>query len=143
MNAKKFIKDGQDVWSKELEDGRTINSVCIEVNDSTLDMVTLFERSEKSMVWLKGENADSLVKQQDSVITQINKGVIKPYRAFSETPFYEGQEEDINPSNEAKLGRFSQIRLCTADQHPALHRQYVKVDTLAAPAVVEQPAINA
>jgi len=130
MNAKKFIKDDQSVWSKDLEDGRTITSVCVEVTDEVLNMTTLFTQVEKSMVWLKGQDEAVVLKQQDAVIKAINKGDIKPYRAFSETPFYEGQDEDINPTTEAPLGRYSQVRLCPASKHADLHRQFV-VPTVA------------
>lgn len=141
MNAIKFVDQNEkSMWSKEIADGRTIYSACVEVNDTVLDLVTLFDRNEKSLVWIKSENADTLVKTQESVIKQINNGVLKPYRAFSEKPFYEGQEEDINPSTEAKLGRYSQVRLCPADKHASLHRQYV-VETVS---VAEpQPVISA
>jgi enoyl reductase-like protein len=148
MNAIKFVKDDQSVWSKDLEDGRTITSVCVEVTDEVLNMNTLFTQVEKSMVWLKGSDEAVVLKQQDAVIKAINKGQIKPYRAFSETPFYEGQEEDINPTTEEPLGRYSQVRLCPADKHADLHRQYV-VPTVASakPAVEEkeetQPKIGA
>lgn len=145
MNAKKFTDaNNQSVWTKELADGRTQTSVCVEVNDETLDLTTGYVREEKSLVWIKGMSTEAVVRQQESVVKMINAGTIKPYRALSKTPFYEGQAEDINPSNEQPLGRFSQVRLCPADQHTSLHRQYV-VAVTAEPIVAEQaqPAITA
>ena len=140
VKATVFSQDNKTVWSKELAD-RIIYSVCVEVNNSVLDMRTLFERNEKSMIWLKGEDEVRLLDQQSAVINQINKGILLPYRQFSATPFYEGQDEDINPQTEEKLGRYSQVRLCPASKHAELHRQYVVV---SAPVVAEpQPAINA
>lgn len=144
MSAKAtvFSQEGKNLWSKDLADNRTIYSVCVEVNNSVLDMATLFERNEKSMIWLKGEDEARLLEQQSAVINQINKGILLPYRQFSATPFYEGQDEDINPQTEEKLGRYSQVRLCPASKHAELHRQYVVVS--AEPVVAEpQPAINA
>lgn len=144
MSAKAtvFSQENKNLWSKDIADNRTIYSVCVEVNNSVLDMVTLFERNEKSMIWLKGEDEVRLLDQQSAVIKQINNGILLPYRQFSATPFYEGQDEDINPQTEEKLGRYSQVRLCPASKHAELHRQYVVVS--AEPAVAEpQPAINA
>ncbi len=135
VKANVFVQDNKSVWSKPLEDGRTIYSVCVEVNNSVLDMRTLFERNEKSMIWLKSEDEARLLEQQKSVINQINAGNILPYREFSATPFYEGQDQDINPQTEEPLGRYSQVRLCPASQHATLHRQYVVV---SAPVVAEQ-----
>lgn len=133
MNATKFVdKDNQSLWTKELADGKTINSVCVEVTDTTLDLETLFERTEKLLVWIKSEDQASLLKTQDSVIAQINAGVLKPYRKFSKTPFYNGQEQDVNPSTGASLGRYSEVKLCPAAKHAELHRQYV---------VLEEPTV--
>lgn len=126
MNVSKFEKDGQSVWVKPLEDGREIVSVAIVCEETTLDLETLFERTEKNLIWLKSENAETLAKTQDTVMGQLAKGILKPYRQFSETPFYEGQAEDINPTTNVALGRYSQVRLCPADKHASLHRQYVQ-----------------
>lgn len=143
MNAKRFIKDEQSVWSKDTEVNgveKTIYSACVEVNEESIDMVTLFVREEKSMVWIKGNSEKVVDNTVDSIISQINKGVIKPYRAFSETPFYNGQEEDINPTTQVNLGRYSQIRLCPAAQHTTLHRQFVTLETIPVNAV--QPELK-
>jgi len=133
MNAKRFIKDDQTVWSKDtIVNGqpRTIVSACIEIIDEVLNPTTLFVAEEKSMVWIKGNSEELVTKTINSVIKQVNSGVMKPYRAFSETPFYEGQDEDINPTTELPLGRFSQVRLCLANEHAGLHRQFITLDTL-------------
>lgn len=141
MNAKKFTDaNDQSVWSKELNNGNTQTSVCIEVNDETLDFETGYVREEKSLVWIKGMSVDAVTRQQESVIKMINSGTVKPYRSFSKTPFYEGQAEDINPSTQASLGRYSQVKLCPADQHTALHRQYVVAVT--APPEVALPEVK-
>jgi hypothetical protein len=132
MVAKKFTDaNEQSVWTKELGDGRTQTSVCVEIMDETLDFNTGYVREEKSLVWIKGMSTEAVTRQQQSVINMINKGQIAPYRAFSKTPFYEGQAEDINPTTEQSLGRYSQVRLCPAEQRSALHRQYVTVTEVA------------
>ena len=146
MNAKKFV-DAQNnsVWTKLLEDGsgRTQTSVCVEVNDETLDLNTGYVREEKSLVWIKAMSTEVATRQQEAVIKMVNNGTLKPYRAFSKEPFYSGQLEDINPSTEQPLGRYSQVRLCPADQHATLHRQYVTVATANPVEEPAQPAVNA
>jgi hypothetical protein len=138
MNAKKFVDaNSQSVWTKTTSDGREQTSMCVEINDETLDMNTGYVREEKSLVWIKGMSTEAVSRQVDLVINSVNKGKIAPYRAFSKTPFYEGQEEDINPSTEAKLGRYSQIRLCPADQRESLHRQFVVLEEVAKEPVVK------
>ena len=141
MNAKKFTDaNDQSVWSKELNDGKTQTSVCIEVNDEVLDYETGYVNTEKSLVWIKGTSSEAVTRQQDSVIKMINNGTIKPYRSFSKTPFYTGQTEDVNPSTGALLGRYSQTKLCPSEQHASKHRQYVVAVT--APPEVVQPEIK-
>lgn len=139
MKAKRFVKeDGQKVWSKETENG-TVVSVCIEVVEETLDLATLFTREEKNMVWLKGNSEELVERQATAVMNQIQAGKLKAYRQFSETPFYEGQEQDINPTTEQPLGRYSQVRLCLPEDYNRLHRQFVTTEIVVAetPAVAE------
>lgn len=138
MKAKRFAKeDGQKVWSKETENG-TVVSVCIEVVEETLDLTTLFTREEKNMVWLKGNSEELVERQATAVMNQINTGKLKAYRQFSETPFYEGQEQDINPTTEQPLGRYSQVRLCLPEDHARLHRQFVTTEIV----VAETPTVT-
>ena len=134
MNAKKFTdENNQSVWTKDLIDGKVQTSVCIEAIDESLDFTTGYVREEKFLVWIKGTSTEAVTRQQEGVIKMINSGSVKPYRSFSKAPFYNGQSEDVNPSNGQLLDRYSQVRLCPAEQHPALHRQFV-VNT---PSVVE------
>ena len=132
MDAKKFVdKDGNSVWTKETTDGRTQTSVCVETTLESIDFNTGYINEEKALMWIKGTNTETVLKQQDSVIKMINKGQVATYRAFSKTPFYEGQAEDINPTTEVALGRYSQVRLCPAEKRAELHRQYVVVEEVA------------
>lgn len=142
MKAIKFVdKDNQSLWSKETAEGKTIHSVCIEVTDTTLDLETLFERTEKLLVWIKSEDQASLLNTQNEKIQQINAGIFKPYRKFSKTPFYNGQEQDVNPSTGALLGRYSEVKLCVAAKHAELHRQYVVLENATVVAKVAEEAI--
>lgn len=140
MNVKKFEKDGKTVWDAvSAKDGKTRYSVAIECVSNNLDLPTGNINTEKSIVWMRSENKDTALEVQGQTIDAIKTGVLKPFRAFSATPFYEGQDEDINPTTEAKLGRYSQVRLCPAEQHATLHRQFVAV----APIVEEaQPTVE-
>ena len=138
MKAQIFEKDGQKVWTKETTNG-TVVSGCVEIVEESLDLVTLFAREEKSMVWIKGNSEELVNRQLNAVITNVKSGVLRPYRQFSETPFYEGQPQDINPTTNVELGRYSQVRLCPSAKHAELHRQYVVVPTMVA---TEQPAIT-
>jgi hypothetical protein len=132
MDAKKFVdKDGNSVWTKETTDGRTQTSVCVETTVESIDFNTGYINEEKALMWIKGTNTETVVKQQASVIAMINKGTLATYRAFSKTPFYEGQAEDINPTTEVALGRYSQVRLCPAEKRAELHRQFVVVEEVA------------
>lgn len=134
MNAKRFSKDDQTVWSKDtIVNGqpRTIVSACVEIIDEVLNPTTLFVAEEKSMVWIKGDSEELVNKTINSVIKQVNSGVMKPCRVFSETPFYKGQDEDINPTTELPLGRFSQVRLCLANEHASLHRQFITLPSIS------------
>lgn len=129
MNAERFIKDDQNVWTNG-----EITSACAVVTDESLDLNTGFTREEKMLFWVKTNNAETIEKSISGVIGSINKGVLKAYRAFSKEPFYVGQAQDINPSTNVSLGRYSQVRLCPSAQFESVHRQYVVNETVQAPA---------
>jgi hypothetical protein len=145
MNAKRFSKDDQTVWSKDtIVNGlpRTISSACVEIIDEVYNLNTGWVQEEKSLVWIKGGSEELVEKTVNSVIKQVNSGTIKPYRAFSETPFYDGQDEDINPTTEMPLGRYSQVRLCPANKHAELHRQFVTVQSISTGSAQPQPELK-
>ena len=120
MNATKFNKDGVTVWTNN----SFVSSAILNTNES-FDFNTGFIREEKHIMWVKGNDEATVTKQVDSLIKAINSGKLATYRAFSETPFYVGQEEDVNPSSGELLGRYSQVRMCPADQYDTLNRVYV------------------
>lgn len=139
MEIKRFEKDGQKVWSKENSNGSgTTHSACIEVVEMSLNLKTGYEQAEKSMVWLKTSDENRVEPLVAGVMSQLKAGKLKAYRAFSETPFYEGQEQDINPTTEQPLGRYSQVRLCLPEDHTKLHRQFVDNTVV----VAETPAVT-
>jgi len=134
MKVTIFEKDGQKEWtSTSSKDGKTRTSMAIVCESNTLDLATGNINTEKSIIWVRNENPDVVKEVVNETMLAIKAGQLKPFRAFSEKPFYDGQEEDINPSNGLKLGRYSQVRLCPADKHASLHRQYVTVETTEEP----------
>jgi hypothetical protein len=120
--AKLFAKDGATEFTST--DGKTI-SMCVDVTDESLDLTTGFVREERMLFWVKGNSAESVKKNVDVLIATINRGTLRAYRAFSNSPFYAGQSSDINPTTGTILNRYSQVRLCPSAQFDTLHRQYV------------------
>lgn len=120
MNAIKFEKDGVSVW----ENGTVISSAIETINES-FDLSSGFVREEKNLMFIKGNSEAVVARQVDSLIKAINSGKLATYRAFSLTPFYNGQAEDINPTTGATLGRYSEVRMCIADEYTAKNRVYV------------------
>ena len=127
--AKLFVdKNGiSDFTSK---DGATF-SKAVEVNNESIDLTTGFIREEKLLFWVKGTNVDTVTKSVNTLVANINKGILGAYRAFSVTPFWSGDTMDINPSTNQPLNRYSQVRLCPAKDVEALHRQFVTVAEVA------------
>lgn len=126
--AKLFAKDGITVFTST--DKKTI-SMCVDVNDQSLDLTNGFVREERMLFWVKGNSEESVAKNVDMLVANINKGTLRAYRAFSVAPFYTGQTVDINPQTNAPLGRYSQVRLCPANKFDELHRQFVVNEVVA------------
>lgn len=120
MIATKFEKDGVTVW----ENGTVISSAIETINESR-DLETGFIREEKNLMFIKGNSEEVVTRQVGLLIKEINAGKLATYRAFSLTPFYAAQTEDINPTTGAALGRYSEVRMCLADQYLAKNRVYV------------------
>lgn len=120
--AKLFDKDGITVFTST--DGKTI-SMCVDITDESIDLSNGFIREERMLFWVKGNSEETVAKSVNTLIANINKGILRGYRAFSNTPFYNGQSSDINPQTNAVLNRFSQVRLCPSAKFDELHRQYV------------------
>ena len=122
MSATKFEKDGKSVWTN----GKTVSCAVQNINES-FNLETGFLTEEKHIMFIKGNNEASVVKQTETVIAAINAGKLSTYRAFSKTPFFDTQESDMNPSTGEILNRYSQVRLCPADKFMELNRQFVEL----------------
>ena len=143
--AKAFVKeDGQDVWSYDTSNGETYNTVGIDVTEEGYSLVDGVPRItvERNIVWVGANDVALLKRQQQAMIDAVNSGKLRAYRAYSETPFYEGQEQDINPSTQENLGRYSQARMCTPEDYLRVHRQFV-VNTPKVVEPVAQPKVGA
>lgn len=127
MSATKFPKDGKSVWTNG-----TITSCAVQNVNESFNLENGFIVEEKHIMFIKGNNEATVVKQTQAVIDAINAGKLATYRAFSKTPFYDTQESDINPSTGEVLNRYSQVRLCPADKYMELNRQYVTVPVAVA-----------
>jgi hypothetical protein len=141
--AKVFAnEDGQSVWSYDTENGGQLHSVGIDVTQEGFDIATGNITVDRNIVWFRGNNLEAVQRQQQVIVDMVNAGKMRAYRAYSETPFYEGQTQDINPSTQESLGRYSQARMCLADDYAKLHKQFV-VNAVATPEpVTEQPKVG-
>jgi hypothetical protein len=143
--AKVFTnEDNQSVWTYDTENGGQLHSVGVDVTEEGFSLVNGVPRVsvDRNIVWTSHNNLEVLKRQQQVMIDMLNAGKMRAYRAYSETPFYEGQSQDINPSTQESLGRYSQARMCLADDYLSVHKQFV-VNTVATPAPVAQPKVGA
>ena len=122
MSATKFEKDGKSVWTS----GKIVSCAVQNINES-FNLETGFLTEEKHIMFIKGNNEASVVKQTETIIAAINAGKLSTYRAFSKTPFFDTQESDMNPSTGEILNRYSQVRLCPVDKFMELNRQFVEL----------------
>lgn len=120
--AKLFEKDGINVFPSKSGE---IFSACVDTTLESLDLNTGFLREERLMFWVKASSEESALKNANMIVDNINKGKLIAYRAFSNEPFSAGDTMDINPSTNAPLNRYSQVRLCPVAKFEDLHRQYV------------------
>lgn len=116
----RFEKDGQKIWEN---DG--IFSGCIKATSESFDLETWSENVVTHMNWIKGNTEEIVERTIDTVTKMIEDGKLVPYRVFSETPMFEGQTEDVNPTTDAKLGRYSQSRLGTPSKALEMDRKFI------------------
>ena len=149
--AKVFAnEDGKSVWTYETENGGELHSVGVDVTEEGFSLVDGVPRVsvDRNIVWTSHNNLEVLKRQQQAMVDMLNAGKMRAYRAYSETPFYyksngEPQDQDINPSDQTPLGRYSQARMCLADDYLSVHKQFV-VNAVATPApATEQPKVGA
>jgi hypothetical protein len=127
MNTERFEKDGQTIWEK----GNVVSG-CIKTTSEAFDPETGFVAETKHMNWIKGNTEEIVERTITSVTKMIQDGKLVPYRVFTEEPAYDGHEEDINPTTQAKLGRYSQSRLGTPEKALEMDRKFITVEAKVA-----------
>ena len=141
MKATRFNKDGQTVWTSVSEkDGRTWYSGAIECVTTVRDRATGIINKSKTLVWLKTTESEAFLEEilaED--IKDVNAGRLTAIRQFSLTPFYVGQEEDINPSTEEKLGRYSRTMIVASEDALSMDRKFIVLNEEA----IAQPEVDA
>jgi len=135
MNVERFEKDGQTIWEKN-----GLFSGCIKAVSETFNPESGFVNVATHMNWVKGNSEEVVERMITSVSKMIETGKLVPYRVFSLTPIFAGQEEDINPQTEAKLGRYSQSRLGTPDKALEMDRTFIEVEPVVAKVAIEAEA---
>lgn len=126
MNTERFEKDGQTIWERG-----DVVSGCIKTTSEAFDPETGFVAETKHMNWIKGKSEDIVERTITGVTKMIQDGELVPYRVFTEEPAYDGHEEDINPTTNAKLGRYSQSRLGTPAKALEMDRKFITVEAKA------------
>jgi len=132
----------QNIW--ESGNGK-IFSGAVHCTDEILNPVNGFVNVEKFVFWVKTKDAGLTDKHVGLLLKSIKAGKLRPYRVFSETPFYDGDEPDskVNDDGEVieSLGRYSQTRLGPPDTARRLHRTYIEVslDTTEDSAEKQEP----
>jgi len=135
MEVTRFEKDGQKIWEKN-----GIFSGCIKATQETFNPETGFVNVTTHMNWVKANSEEVVERMITSVSSMIETGKLVPFRVFSLTPIYAGQEEDINPQTEVKLGRYSQSRLGTPAKALEMDRTFIEVEVPVAKVKVEAEA---
>ncbi len=120
IKVTRIEKDGQTIWEKN-----GLFSGCIKTTSESFDPETGFMNVDTHMNWVKGNSEDLVERMITNVSKMIENGKLVPFRVFSLTPIYAGQEEDINPQTEAKLGRYSQSRLGTPEKALEMDRTFI------------------
>lgn len=131
----RFIgEEDKKVWITGSEEN-PVFSACLKAVDKVFNPETGFENIRTHMIWVKTtESIDAVEALVVNVAKLINTGKFVPYAVFSDTPFFDGDTEDINPTTELALGRYSSTRLGSASKALDLDRTYVEVVDLT-PAV--------
>ena len=135
MEVTRFEKDGQKIWEKN-----GLFSGCIKATQETFNPENGFITETKHMNWVKGNSEEVVERMIASVSSMIETGKLVPYRVFSLTPIYAGQEEDINPQTNVPLGRYSQSRLGSPEKALEMDRTFIEVEPVVANVKVEAEA---
>lgn len=120
IKVTRFEKDGETIWVKGSK-----FSGCIKTTSESFDSETGFMNVDTHINWVKGNSEEVVERTITNVSKMIETGKLVPYRVFSLTPIYAGQEEDINPQTNAPLGRYSQSRFGTPDKALEMDRTFI------------------
>lgn len=85
-----------------------------------------FSVEEKLIYFIKSENPELVKQMIPLVIAQIKSGTKKLYRVFSTSPFYTGQQPDVNPSTGVQLNRYSKVKIGSVAEADSFHRTFVE-----------------
>lgn len=122
-------EDKQTLWEKDNGNG-AVFSGAVHMSEEMLNPMTGFVNESKWLFWVKSNSAEATERNLTLLIANIKKGIMRPYRVYSETPFWEADTEDINPSTGDSLGRYSQVRLGSAKQALELDRSYIEIPVI-------------
>lgn len=103
-----------------------IYSEAIEQNSISLNSEG-FPIEEKLIYFIKSERPELVKQMMPLVLAQITTGVRKLYRVFSTSPFYAGQQPDVNPSTGVQLNRYSKIKIGSVAEADSFHRTFIEV----------------
>ncbi|SDS18291.1 hypothetical protein SAMN05216503_2238 [Polaribacter sp. KT25b] len=117
-------KEGQLVWEKNNR-----FTAVIVTTEFVMNLETLNEYQESNTLWFKAGTEARLEKMVATQIKLIEAGALVPYRVFSETPMYEGQEQDrkINADGSLgeEIGRYSQSKLGLPEKAMVMNRTFI------------------
>tara|TARA_R110001592_G_scaffold363302_1_gene683510 strand:+ start:4442 stop:5185 length:744 start_codon:yes stop_codon:yes gene_type:complete len=124
IKVKRIEKEGQLVWEKNNR-----FTAVIVTTEFVMNIETLNEYEESNTLWFKAGTEARLEKMIASQIKLIEAGTLVPFRVFSETPMYEGQEQDrkINADGSLgeEIGRYSQSKLGLPEKAMIMNRTII------------------
>ena len=87
IKVTRFEKDGETIWVKDSK-----FSGCIKTTSESFDPETGFMNVDTHINWVKGNSEEVVERMITSVSKMIETGKLVPYRVFSLTPIYAGQD---------------------------------------------------
>jgi hypothetical protein len=136
--VKRFVQDetNQKLWENNFTDAsgveKTIFSGAVDVTDKVMNYDTGFQNTERKIVWLKTtESAEALDALVDEHVKLVQKGILAPVRQFADQPIWDGHAEDVNPSTNEPLGRYSITKFAPKAKALELDRTYLSEEQVA------------
>jgi hypothetical protein len=124
IKVTRIEKDGQLVWEKN---NRFI--AVIVTTEFVMNLETLNVYEESNTLWFKAGTEERVEKMIASQTKLIEAGTLIPYRVFSETPMYEGQDQDRKVNEDGSLGeemgRYSQSKLGLPEKALTMNRTFI------------------